>query len=216
MNLRMLKKTVAALVLSVSCLVNTASATLITTGNLEYNSLDDIITNTNTGITYLGWGLAAEFTYQETLDATANGGLYEEYHIANVIEANEFFNAATFNKIHSPGNYIIDNPLTIMPGQRFGGSNVGASGYAWFLSDTEDMVNALHFENFGDITGFEFLNDYRTVTGSDYYIGGFRGTAISWLLVADEKVPSVPEPSTLAIFALGMIGLASRRFKKHH
>jgi hypothetical protein len=26
---------------------------------------------------------------------------------------------------------------------------------------------------------------------------------------------SVPEPSTLAIFALGLIGLASRRFKKH-
>ena len=27
-------------------------------------------------------------------------------------------------------------------------------------------------------------------------------------------VNAVPEPSTLAIFALGMIGLASRRFKK--
>jgi hypothetical protein len=27
-------------------------------------------------------------------------------------------------------------------------------------------------------------------------------------------VKQVPEPSTLAIFALGMIGLASRRFKK--
>jgi hypothetical protein len=29
-----------------------------------------------------------------------------------------------------------------------------------------------------------------------------------------QKSESVPEPSTLAIFALGMIGLASRRFKK--
>jgi hypothetical protein len=29
-----------------------------------------------------------------------------------------------------------------------------------------------------------------------------------------ETVSNVPEPSTLAIFALGMIGLASRRFKK--
>jgi PEP-CTERM motif-containing protein len=214
MSLKMLKAIVAALVLSVSCLVNTASATLITTGTLEYNTLDDVITNTDTGLTYLGWGLAAEFTYQETLDATANGGLYEEYHIANAIEANEFFNAATFNKIYSPGNYIINNPLNILAGERFGGSDDGIGGYAWFLSDTEDMVNALHFKNSGDVTGFEFLNDYKTVTASDYYIGGFRGTAISWLLVADEKVPSVPEPSTLAIFALGMIGLASRRFKK--
>lgn len=36
----------------------------------------------------------------------------------------------------------------------------------------------------------------------------------SWA-VRDGDVAQVPEPSTLAIFALGMIGLASRRFKKH-
>ena len=30
----------------------------------------------------------------------------------------------------------------------------------------------------------------------------------------NPNVSKVPEPSTLAIFALGMIGLASRRFKK--
>jgi hypothetical protein len=29
-----------------------------------------------------------------------------------------------------------------------------------------------------------------------------------------SKTQEVPEPTTLAIFALGMIGLASRRFKK--
>jgi hypothetical protein len=34
----------------------------------------------------------------------------------------------------------------------------------------------------------------------------------SWMIV--KEVVDVPEPSTLAIFALGMIGLASRRFKK--
>ena len=31
----------------------------------------------------------------------------------------------------------------------------------------------------------------------------------------DFTINAVPEPTTLAIFALGMIGLASRRFKKH-
>jgi len=55
---------------------------------------------------------------------------------------------------------------------------------------------------------------------------GLEGNAIdiqfnrsnSWVFVSeitfDGQVASVPEPSTLAIFALGMIGLASRRFKK--
>ena len=34
------------------------------------------------------------------------------------------------------------------------------------------------------------------------------------LLTNHSDVSDVPEPSTLAIFALGMIGLASSRFKK--
>jgi hypothetical protein len=33
-------------------------------------------------------------------------------------------------------------------------------------------------------------------------------------IAAPDDNIDVPEPSTLAIFALGMIGLASRRFKK--
>ena len=39
-----------------------------------------------------------------------------------------------------------------------------------------------------------------------------NGVSTSYSL--QKAVQSVPEPSTLAIFALGMIGLASRRFKK--
>jgi hypothetical protein len=35
-----------------------------------------------------------------------------------------------------------------------------------------------------------------------------------YVLVLDQNSESVPEPSTLAIFALSLIGLASRRFKK--
>jgi hypothetical protein len=35
-----------------------------------------------------------------------------------------------------------------------------------------------------------------------------------YVLVLDQTPASVPEPSTLAIFALSLIGLASRRFKK--
>ena len=35
-----------------------------------------------------------------------------------------------------------------------------------------------------------------------------------WTQISVTGVTSVPEPSTLAIFALGLMGLASRRFKK--
>ena len=54
--------------------------------------------------------------------------------------------------------------------------------------------------------------------GGNYYIGDFKSSGyntgngfVSFVLL---DVTDVPEPSTFAIFALGMIGLASRRFKK--
>ncbi|MFT4938920.1 MAG: hypothetical protein ACI88A_001952 [Paraglaciecola sp.] len=43
------------------------------------------------------------------------------------------------------------------------------------------------------------------------YYGSFDDVSYSR---SNQSVADVPEPSTLAIFALGMIGLASRRFKK--
>jgi len=53
----------------------------------------------------------------------------------------------------------------------------------------------------------------------DYCCQSGDDTRAQWsevleLAISGTKSTSVPEPSTLAIFALGMIGLASRRFKK--
>jgi hypothetical protein len=49
-------------------------------------------------------------------------------------------------------------------------------------------------------------------------ISDWNGAAVSMDESTNLGVPStitdVPEPSTLAIFALGLIGLASHRFKK--
>jgi hypothetical protein len=45
-------------------------------------------------------------------------------------------------------------------------------------------------------------------------ISGDFGLSIGEFQAFGSKASSVPEPSTLAIFALGMIGLASRRIKK--
>ncbi len=46
-------------------------------------------------------------------------------------------------------------------------------------------------------------------------LSGFNDTVKDWVrLEASVESNAVPEPSTLAIFAIGMMGLASRRFKK--
>lgn len=55
------------------------------------------------------------------------------------------------------------------------------------------------------------------------YAGSFQGgenaktlfnNSIAWAVDVKARSTDVPEPSTLAIFALGIMGLASRRFKK--
>jgi hypothetical protein len=56
--------------------------------------------------------------------------------------------------------------------------------------------------------GGSFNNGYDQINTAGVGLGN---GSIEWTLV---KATDVPEPSTLAIFALGMIGLASRRFKK--
>ncbi len=59
------------------------------------------------------------------------------------------------------------------------------------------------------------VGNFNTVdySASDFelYMGSASGRVAQHLLASQTEVP---EPSTLAIFALGMIGLASRRFKK--
>ena len=67
--------------------------------------------------------------------------------------------------------------------------------------------------DFANITGFDASN---VTFGSDYIevaIGGLSMNNNSFINI-ELNSTSVPEPSTLAIFALGIIGLASRRFKK--
>jgi len=51
-------------------------------------------------------------------------------------------------------------------------------------------------------------------SGSNGLFGWNSAPQATLTLTFDETTTPVPEPSTLAIFALGMIGLASRRFKK--
>ncbi|WP_259368600.1 PEP-CTERM sorting domain-containing protein [Colwellia sp. BRX10-4] len=59
--------------------------------------------------------------------------------------------------------------------------------------------------------------DFRSTLNQQYYllVHGWGGAAGTFgLSYAGVEAASVPEPSTLAIFALGLMGFASRRFKK--
>ena len=68
---------------------------------------------------------------------------------------------------------------------------------------TSDVITSIN--NLGKLEVVIDRNGSSDFYGFDYAMLSDR--------VGDETF-DVPEPSTLAIFALGMIGLASRRFKK--
>ena len=64
-----------------------------------------------------------------------------------------------------------------------------------------------------DFSTLMFINDCDDCSNSNIN-ASFRNMSITQSSNQSGAVAQVPEPTTLAIFALGVIGLASRRFKK--
>jgi hypothetical protein len=116
--------------------------------------------------------------------------------------------------------------------QLFDGAAMIAAGGSWYArlppfnySLVQDYVTGvrqfqLNNDRYTASLDLSAPNDPRR-SAVMYYLDDFGSdieTVIAYELGAvtsgPATPPSVPEPSTLAIFALGMIGLASRRFKK--
>ena len=80
MNTKLLFTATAALIIS------TSAHAAVVTGDLSYDSGTGLITSTS-GLTYLGWDVAANLTYAETVASTSSGGIYKDFHIASQTEA---------------------------------------------------------------------------------------------------------------------------------
>ena len=86
-------------------------------------------------------------------------------------------------------------------GMTFTAGELAFSGQASWIVDTASYLSALN--------GAQGGNVYAPADSDDLIA---NATLIgTWDIIRAEEVP---EPSTLAIFALGLMGLASRRFKK--
>jgi hypothetical protein len=95
------------------------------------------------------------------------------------------------------------------------GYNTSAVAAGTYNANLADVQNA--FSNVSWSDAALNLNSTQTVIARAGYGSGFafsEGNAHLFSFDAEDVGVKVPEPSTLAIFALGIIGLASRRFKK--
>jgi len=88
-----------------------------------------------------------------------------------------------------------------------------ASSFLYGFGDF-DIANVLWINNGATWTHSPTnLKGYVSFDGN-YSVANWADSQISYRIVNLQNSQLVPEPSTLAILALGLMGLASRRFKK--
>jgi len=218
MKYRCLLAALIVIVLSVSSIV---TAGVISIGSLTSN--DDgstqIIKDSLNKREWLRWDVLANLNYAQTLAATTVGS-YQGWEIANEMDAELFVKAltgTTFDfsvlpeqiRIHDSytGPDYSSTQMTALLGDSFirGG---GERDIAWFRQNNDaDTPISMHFLLVRDTA---FMGAGSSSMSLDENYAGTSSVGIPWLMY---KTTDIPEPSTLAIFALGLMGLMSRRFK---
>ena len=229
MKFKCLKAVLTGSVLSISCLVNLANAGLIV------DTVNDSFIDTTTGIEWMDFGINHVYTYNYVASQLGEGGIYDGWALATAAQAYTMWTNAFLGigaTIESP-NYYGDGQFLAQDGEGIKGS---------VFVDLKDIMGYNHILNGGSsIEKYEAQGIFEGYNGkakltygmylttnydyhwhdsaeiNDYGDPDDRGdnttTRYSTMLVR-ENIVSVPEPNTLAVFALGVIGLGIRRFKK--
>jgi len=193
MKHKFLITTLACLVLSASCLVNVANAGIITVDDWH-------LTTDNNG------GLRQLINYPDVFLAVAKDNKFnsiDEYEI--MAGFRQMTTAEAVNLFPGNGSPGTTNILSYH-------NQGGWSGYVWEgLTRTQfiysDSISTGNYKHAGNYEAHNNTGGFTITTNS------FAG----FVLIKDDSLLNpiaAPEPSTVAIFALGLMGLASRRFKK--
>lgn len=223
MKYKFLNKVVITSVFLFSCVINSANAGLITIGALtsDDDGSTQVITDSLNNLEWLRWDQLKDKTHSELLIETSPTGAYSGWSIAGVEQANWFLNAlyngaslgdCALNVNH---NYCAQNgsfsstDYTSLLGDSF---EVGTSSAdaAWFYDDTlsDGKAGYLLLES-GSLS--QKFNEFGLIphTESGNLLSGDNATG--WLMYRSTPVS---EPTSIAIFSLGLLGLSIRRFKK--
>ena len=201
MKFKLLFTTLAGLILTATLLSNVANAGLIT-GNLNVDNIHEVFLSTDDNIE--GISISSGSDWQIT-DVISN----------NLIAGTDYFLHIKANNTDGPAAFLGDFSLV-------GNDHLFSNNLSEILTNVTDWkVSTSGWNNYVNATGYGN-------NGVGPWSGNTSGVDASatWIWasqVANNQdvyfsvaitATDVPEPSTLAIFALGMLGLASRRFKK--
>jgi hypothetical protein len=234
MKNKTLKAIFAGAVLAASCLTSVANAGLI---NVDVNN-----DGSNTGFSVEGSGLVwMDFgqnntdTYDFVASNLGAGQKYDGWDLASADEVKTMWSAifspfAAGATYYNKDQYGTDGlRIEYRNGDVFGSvfDIIGTNAYFNIGSTYEQLQGYGLFEGTGGLSHLWFVIHKNDAGGGDVAYLQDNGTwdshksstnsFMSTMLVqrTNNGNTAVPEPSTLAIFALGMMGLVARRFKKN-
>jgi diadenosine tetraphosphatase ApaH/serine/threonine PP2A family protein phosphatase len=149
-----------------------------------------------------------DLTLEQTLAATSIGGQYEGWQIAHNTQAQLFSdallvglsNACTITDAETC-NMLLPNDLTSLLGDMHG----SLSEEVGFLSDggPDGQAGYMEYVHEGDFGSLYKSNEGDTTDRAGWLLYRIGGTG-------NPSPTDVPEPSTLALFCLGVVGIVAR------
>ncbi len=200
-NMSYFKASLYALLTAPLILFNVSHASMITTGDLEYDDGTNIITNTITKQTYLGWDVLAGKTQDET-QQLIDDGTHEGYHIADKFEAKAFFEAAIYQwfGVFTWDDYVLAMTEEVWTDGGFGANMTDKFDRARFIVDSDKQTcGHMEFSSDADLVGEEAYYDATSCSRVPHNS--------SWLLVANTTSSAVPVPAAIWLFGTALIGL---------
>ena len=207
MKFKSLKVAVTGFILSVTCLFNVANAGLIYEHSLNTN---DFGWNSNIGTQQILDGF--------TLGSAASVNMIEWYGFRG--NSTDPFILEFFNGINTLS--FFDETLTatyIDTGILSGDGRNNIFKYSANITSVALAANTTYYLGIKSTNSMIWTWNFGSGGDGSSYVKSANNDT-TWNAIPGDMAfrltsqTQVPEPSTLAIFALGMIGLASRRFKK--
>lgn len=217
MKKRFLKIVSAGVIFSVTAFTNIANAGLI---NSDFNTGDGMTVTDD--VSNLVW---LDLTMTQGLTVTSALASYSDFRLATYDEVSQMVDSYFGTSYEWENNSDQSGAALAGAGRTLASEFISLFGetylrdssaltnetIGYFQSNTPGQyhsMNIAYSTHSAFLSGFNYVNrgiTNRNIEDAQYGSAGFY-------LV--QKTTDVPEPSTLAIFALSMIGLASRRLKK--